>query len=726
MKKFFFLCTPVLFFLGSNAQSFAWAKRAGLWAYDLGYGIGTDNAGNVYVSGKYEMSNAVFGNTTVGCAGNHDIFTAKYDTYGNFKWVRTAGGAGGDYAHCIAVDGEGNSYVSGEFEMTTNFNGTYITTNGSNDVFLAKYNTNGNLVWVRKVGGGSSSDKGLGVCIQGTNVYITGNFKGTANFGGTYITSTGANDIFIIKYTTSGAFQWVRKAGSSGDDEGYAVAADASGNCYVTGYFTGTANFSGQYISSYGSRDIFIAKYNSNGSIIWVKKAGGSATDHGDGITIDKNNRIFLTGGFRVKSYFGPFSMTAQGGDTDIFTACYDANGNPIWVRKAGGAVNDCGRGIACDKNSNLYITGNFGATATFGTYALTGIDNEEIFFASYDANGNFRWALKAGGVYDQAPTGAYIEMGLSIATDPTNNVVGAGTYRASSKFGNITLSPYYNTDIYLTKIVQTQARKDISYPVISPCDSVSFCNGGSVTLKVQQDSGTTYTWLKDGAPFRNAHDAALKTNVPGEYAVMAINGNDTMISSNTKVLMTKKIIATLEGNSTIMCKDSNSVLKAVEGEGNIYRWNLNGNPIRGATNSSYQPLESGNYQVKIIQGSCFEWSPVIHVDVKECPDPEALQRSKNNTGNHEDSLQVNIYPNPNNGLFTIDLNLTEAPKYIKEVKVEVINTIGQIIYSQTISCSTENLSHHVELGETVIPGVYFLQIAMGDKVEKTRMILTR
>ncbi|MDP1747271.1 MAG: SBBP repeat-containing protein, partial [Bacteroidota bacterium] len=177
MNKLFFLILSNLLFVGLQAQSFQWAKRAGLYAFDLGYGVGTDNAGNVYIAGKYEL-NAYFGGTYVKCAGNHDIYIAKYSPSGAFLWVRTAGGSSGDYAHALAVDGAGNSYLTGEMEQTTRFGSVALTSRGSNDVFVAKYDTNGNLIWAKNLGGGGGSDQGLGISLSGGNVYITGTFQG--------------------------------------------------------------------------------------------------------------------------------------------------------------------------------------------------------------------------------------------------------------------------------------------------------------------------------------------------------------------------------------------------------------------------------------------------------------------------------------------------------------------------------------------------------------------
>ncbi|MBA3900117.1 MAG: hypothetical protein H0X62_07900, partial [Bacteroidetes bacterium] len=126
------------------AQEYKWVKRAGLWAYDYGYGICADGMGNVYVAGKYEME-AVFDEFTLSCEGNHDIFIAKYGPDGNVKWVRNAGGLYGDYAHAITCDAEGNTYMTGEIESSVIFHGSDIKLEawGRNDIYVAKYSPDG-------------------------------------------------------------------------------------------------------------------------------------------------------------------------------------------------------------------------------------------------------------------------------------------------------------------------------------------------------------------------------------------------------------------------------------------------------------------------------------------------------------------------------------------------------------------------------------------------------
>lgn len=732
MKKLFFLIFLNLLFSGLQAQTFQWAKRAGLYAFDLGYGVGTDNAGNVYIAGKYEM-NAYFGGTYVKCAGNHDIYLAKYSPSGVFLWVRTAGGSSGDYAHALAVDGAGNSYLTGEMELTTRFGSVALSSSGSNDVFVAKYDTNGNLIWAKKLGGGGGSDQGLGISVSGGNVYITGTFQG-GNFSGTSLGTSGGRDIFVAKMTTDGVFQWIKKAGGNGDDQGHAISNDPNGNVYVTGFFTGTANFSGTYITSKGGTDIFIAKYNPSGGLLWVKKTGGTANDAGNGIMVDNAGRVFVTGGFRNTSLFGSISLKTPNGNSDIFIACYDGSGNAIWAKKAGGGDNDTGRAIDVDGNSNVYITGNCGKSAIFGTKTITGADVTELFFASYDVSGNYRWVLNAGGVTDVSDPDRFIEMGLSIATDPYGNVFASGAYRSSSSFGATTLSPWStHTQIYLTKIVSASSMiADTTSPQITPARTASFCNGGDVILNTRENSSCIYNWKKDGIIIKGATNSDYKADSPGSYTVMIIKGNDTVTTEPTIVTESKSIAVSIAPSDPIFCQDSNVVLITNTGDEFLYEWKRNGEIIPGANQKSIRADKSGDYQVKVIQGSCFDWSGITNISLQSCVDSTVKNditpiRDKTlSLETKDDSLLLKIYPNPNSGLFTLEINMAHIDEHSVQAMVEVLNAKGQMVFYKITTFNNGYVNEHIELENSLPPGIYFLQVTIGEKMEKTRMLLAR
>src|SRR5437867_4686294 len=226
---------------GANAQAppFRWAAQAGGSFDDFSRGIAVDAAGNSYVTGAFHDV-ATFGDTILVSSGGYDIFVAKYDNAGNVLWANAAGGSGfDDYGLSIAVDPAGNCYVTGAFSGQASFGTNALINVGGSDIFLAKYDSDGNLLWVQQAGGVSlNSGRAVAVDAQG-NSYITGVFQGTGPFGNTNLTahSLADYDFFVAKYDTTGNLVWVQQGGGSLDDVGYGIALDAAGNSTVTGYF---------------------------------------------------------------------------------------------------------------------------------------------------------------------------------------------------------------------------------------------------------------------------------------------------------------------------------------------------------------------------------------------------------------------------------------------------------------------------------------------------------
>jgi hypothetical protein len=260
LRNLVVLLTMVLAVLWSEkaiAQDLEWAKQAGGTLQDVGRGIAMDTSGNSYVTGLFNDT-VVFGasepnETTLISYGGPDIFVAKYDSDGHLVWVKQAGGALLADGLGIAVDTSGNSYVIGRFEGTAVFgasepNETTLVNASGSDIFVAKYDSDGHLVWVKQAGGtGSAGGFGLGMDGSG-NIYITGTFNHSATFGAsepneTTLVSAGSNDIFVAKYDANGGLLWAKQAGGAVPAYGLGIAVDTSGNSYVTGQFYGTAVF---------------------------------------------------------------------------------------------------------------------------------------------------------------------------------------------------------------------------------------------------------------------------------------------------------------------------------------------------------------------------------------------------------------------------------------------------------------------------------------------------
>ena len=439
----------IIFFLFTTintAQVFRWTKQAGGTSEDLGASISTNASGYSYVIGWFNGT-ATFGSIQLTSNGLYDIFIAKYNTNGNCVWAKNAGGTDYDRGWGISTDANGNCYVTGNFEGTATFGTIQLVSNGGDDIFIAKYDVNGNCVWARNAGG-TNTDYGNSISTDANgNCYVTGFFVGTATFGTTQLVSNGDQDIFIAKYDQNGNFIWVEQAGGTSIDGCSGISTDANGNCYVTGNYQGTATFGTNQLVSNGGADIFIAKYDASGNCIWAKSAGGNDWDNGRGISIDTDGNPYVTGGFAGTATFGTNQLVSNGG-ADIFITKYDASGNCVWAKSAGGNDWDDGVGISTDANGNCYVTGDFEGTATFGTIQLVSNGWIDIFIAKYDADGSCIWAKSAGGTdYD---------MGEGISTDADGNCYVTGCFAGTATFGTNQLISNGGLDIFISKILNS------------------------------------------------------------------------------------------------------------------------------------------------------------------------------------------------------------------------------------------------------------------------------
>jgi len=206
------------------------------------------------------ISNATFGVSNLSSSGSSDVFTAKLDSNSDWLWVISAGGTGSDTGNGISTDAGGNCYVAGSFAGVANFGSMILTSAGGVDIVVTKIDPNGNWLWAKRAGGtGADTAYSIATDIIG-NSYVTGFFSGTAGFDSTNLISNGANDIFSNKLDTNGYWPWTNQAGGSSLDIGYGISTDASGNCYVTGVILGAATFGTTSINLSSSNDICIAK----------------------------------------------------------------------------------------------------------------------------------------------------------------------------------------------------------------------------------------------------------------------------------------------------------------------------------------------------------------------------------------------------------------------------------------------------------------------------------
>jgi len=313
-----------------GSGNWLWAAQAGGTEVDRGYAVAVDSGFNVYITGEFEDF-AFFGSLQTISVGFGDVFVAKLDPGGNWLWAKSGGGPYNipDQGRGIAVDAQANVYITGAFSGTAYFGLFYFSERGSGDIFVAKLDTIGTWLWVLPAGG-VGSDWGSGLVLDSSaDVYLTGSMSGNAAFGNIICTSHGSTDAFVAKIDTNGYWVWATNAGGSNADNSFGMARDTAGNLCLTGIFRNQAQFGNTTITGTGNTDIFTAKLDPAGNWLWAVNAGGPGMDYGYGIAVDGSGKISQTGFFSGSAGFGSNSITSQG-SWDIFIARFDPAGVAI------------------------------------------------------------------------------------------------------------------------------------------------------------------------------------------------------------------------------------------------------------------------------------------------------------------------------------------------------------------------------------------------------------
>jgi hypothetical protein len=463
MMKFLFSSLAILLFssLSSMAQTpaWAWAKSAGNNDFDEANSICTDRTGNIYSAGYFHSDSIIFGNTTLINSGDYDMFLTKYDNNGNVLWAKRAGNYDYDVALGVATDIANNVYVTGCFYDTLiTFDSISLLNSydsiGHGDFFIVKYDSSGNVIWAIS-DGGRNDDQSYSINTDAfCNVYVSGFFTSDSLFFGndtllnTDISSCHCDiDFFIAKYDSSGNFLWAKKGGPVALVNNYPSTIDKWGNVYVTGCFI-EASITIDTVTIFNSSnplstDMFIAKYDSNGNLIWTRNSTGTYDEIPNSIIADTFGNIYLGGQIDLLTHtFGSITLTNMGGQ-DAFLAKYDSNGNVIWAQSYGDNYNDVIHSLAMDAIGNIYFAGYFGSpSVTIGPFIL---QNPGLLIAKLDSGGSAIWALE--------PSGGITKN--EIATDGFNNLYVTGSfYAATINFGSYQLANAGGfADMYIAKL---------------------------------------------------------------------------------------------------------------------------------------------------------------------------------------------------------------------------------------------------------------------------------
>ena len=386
----------------------------------------------------------------------------------DFLWSKHIGQIGGtDFGESIVVDNSGNIYLSGEFQSAViDLGGIFLTNRGASDVFLAKYERGGNLVWAKQIGG-SKWDRAARLALgPGGDIYITASFLSSEiSLGSTVFTNNGMWDFFVARLDGDGEPIWITQGIGADSDQIDAIAVDAAGNCFVAGYSDGpTVNYGGTILTNRGSldqsttskMDTFFAKYSPDGLLEWVQQFGSYTYPPYLGIAADAGGNCYLAGSFLGKGTFGSTNLQALA-SLDIFVAKYAPDGAVQWARRAGGLGTDAdyaknGNYVRClklDREGNLYMAGTFHSPVVeFDSFSLTNAGRQNAYLAKLAPDNSVLWAT---GIYSSSKV-----ITVCIDIDSKGNCYSASTFSSPTlQLGDYVMtnsSSDWHNDMFLSK----------------------------------------------------------------------------------------------------------------------------------------------------------------------------------------------------------------------------------------------------------------------------------
>jgi hypothetical protein len=398
--------------VGANVTSYASTGLAGSTAYS--YRVRAYNT-----AGDSGYSNTASATTLAGGGGGGGAYLWSTHFGGSTTGVDSAKPVG------FVVDGTGASIVLGTLNGSVNFGGGSLTSAGSGDVYLVKYSATGGHLWSKRFGGTQDEvPKGIAIDASG-NIVITGFFGGTVNFGGVALTGSSASG-FLAKYSSTGAHLWSKRLTTGSTlDEGTAVGVDGAGNVIVAGGFYNTVTINGGgSLTSAGSEDIALLKYNSSGGLLWSKRIGGASADMVRALAVDTTTGEFVTAGYFAGSVnFGGTTLTSAGGN-DAFVARYNSSGTHTWSRRWGSTSEDKAYGVDVDGVGNVAVTGMFANNVDFGGGPITNVGgggSGDIFLVKISSTGVHMWSKGFGSSL------GVNQVGYGVAFDGAGNVLLTG-----------------------------------------------------------------------------------------------------------------------------------------------------------------------------------------------------------------------------------------------------------------------------------------------------------
>lgn len=654
-----------------------WARKAGGTETDYCLGVGVDSIGNIYQTGIVGYSsNSFFGSIMLTNSNSiSDIYIAKYDSAGTPIWAQNIDGPCTASPTSIVTDENGNSYVCGwYYNSSLDLYPFSLPNSGGRDAYIARYNANGDVVWAQKVGG-SANDFAIDLALDNlNNLYVSGYFATNAlDINGTLLINYGSNDIYLSKMDVSdGNFDWSKRIGGFGSDFTSTVSTDDGGNVYLVADYNSSSIFvdTAEFFNA-GTTNFVVAKYNTNGSLLFSLTAGGNNTDYIINSVVSENN-LYLVGDMQsTNSAYGSTTLSSSG-ISDALVAKLNLNYGCSSMSSI--IIDSCGLGSYTSPSGNQTYTigGNYFDTipnANSCDSLITISFNKKVIDTSLTINSNSFLSNEINATYQWFDCNTMNP--ITSANDPSFYPTSAGNY----------------------------AVEIAKWNCIANSICVNYCPESSSTIDVEVCESYTvpsgnYTYSTNGTYF---------DTIPN------FEGCDSLITINLTIDTTSSASFYSYLNPT----DSLNLIIVNTSSGNIasYLWDF------GDGNTSMLPYPQhtysnvGNYQIclTVTDSNCTR----TYCDSSSVSKSAGINSINviapiiTGISSIDEENKINIYPNPSKDFVYINIS-----NDFRNSSIELLTLLGEVIIQQNMNASIVKLM----LPEN--SGVYLLRIT-SDKEQR-------
>ncbi len=702
---FIFLWTNSLL---AQAPDIDWQKSIGGAAPDIVRSISSTNDGGYIISGQ--STSNISGDKSENVIGGvqYDYWIVKTDNIGNIIWENTIGGTNIDDCASIVQTADGGYLLAGESISPISGDKTAVRKGGF-DYWVVKINADGIVVW-NKTYGGNNFDK-LRCVVEVPDGFMLGGFSGSDISGDKTTGNFGLNDYWLVKIDFDGNFIWDKTYGGDGDEGiGYdnSLKLTPDGGFIMAGFsYSGISGNKTEPCLSPGIYDCWIIKTDADGNMEWQNTIGGNSIDVA--ICVENtNDGGYIIGASSGSSISGD-KTESNIGQYDYWIIKLNAEGVMEWQNTIGGTLDDQMAAVIEDASGN-FVLGGYSFSEISGDKAEASFGEYDYWIIKINTTGSILWQKVIGGALNET---------LYDIIGNTDGSITLGGFSNSGISGNKTVDTHGVQDFYIvTLIADCTPISELCNSLDDNCNgiiddgitetisisaggSTTFCQGGNVLLTATY-SGAAVQWKKNGTNIPGAISPTYLVTAKGTYTCETTSACDTELSTGIFVNVLKNPPATITaGGATTFCAGGSVTLTETPVAGCSYQWYKGASFLVGATSTNYIATVAGNYKCRVTKTAtgCFKNSNAISVSVP-CKEGESSN----------DENVFSIYPNPNNGTFTIEANLKTQDYAFPESTLEIYNNLGQLIFSKDVISKDGIINETINM-EYIIPGIYLVKL---------------